>query len=58
MDCKHINLFSNNLITKVEYVKQQVIQNRVKRQYSSPRDPGWYKQWSLVSTFTTHAHSK
>ena len=29
-------------------MKQQVIQNRVKRQYSSPSDPGWNKQWSLV----------
>ena len=30
-------------------MKQQVIQSRVKKEYSPPYDPGWKKQWSLVS---------
>ena len=39
----------SHIYTQVAFVKQQQIQRREKREdYSSPTDPGWRKQWSLV----------
>ena len=34
---------------QVSLAEQQVARSRVKKVYSSPTDPKWNNQWSLVS---------